>query len=185
VVDFHSTGGDKVTYRDELKNLALDWGVNAQEITFTSEFDSAWNLSLDHKIVNSLIQLSNVFMMPSVSESYSLVAQEAALSGKVIVFNFDFPPFRDIFGSNAIFRKYSSNIDVMNGMDGNTVTNYGPDKASLEERKSYERLYHRETAGMIAYRLRNYDNLVMQTHIRKDRNLDAVFKNELEPLIFA
>jgi glycosyltransferase involved in cell wall biosynthesis len=185
VVDFHSTGGDKVTYRDQLKNLAIDFGLNAQEITFTSEYCEAWHVSAPHKVVRDLMLLSNVFIMPSVSESYSLVTQEAAFLGKVIVLNFDFPPFRDIFGPNAIFRKYSSNIDIMNGMDGNTTTAYGPDKASEQERLSYERNYHRETAGMIAYRLRNYDNLAMQTRIRQTRNLDAVFKKELEPLMFS
>ena len=41
------------------------------------------------------------------------------------------------------------------------------------------------TAGQIAYRLRNHDNLAIQIKTRKERNLRAVFKKELEPLFYA
>lgn len=184
VVDFHSTGGDKLEYRDQLKEIAIDWGLNSQEILWTSEFKEEWKVEVGHEHVMALMRLSNVFVMPSVSESYSLVTQEAGLNKVVAVLNFDFPPFRDIFGPNAIYRKYSSNIDVMNGMDGNTNTAYGPGNASPEERKSYERRYHIETAGQVAARLRGYKDLAFSIFLRKYRNLDYVFKHELEPLLY-
>jgi hypothetical protein len=37
IVDFHSTGGDKVVYRNELKEVAIDYGLSADELLFTSE----------------------------------------------------------------------------------------------------------------------------------------------------
>jgi glycosyltransferase involved in cell wall biosynthesis len=184
IVDFHSTGGDKVDYRDELKTMAIDWGLNSDEIIWTSETYDDWAAEVDHSDVMSLMRMSNVFIMPSVSESYSLITQEAGMNKVVAVLNFDFPPFRDIFGQNAIYRKYSSNIDVMNGMDGNTTTEYGPTKASPEERKMHEKIYHKETAGMIAAKLRSYKDLALSIFLRKYRNLDYVFKQELEPLFF-
>ncbi len=185
VVDFHSTGGDKVTYRDELKGLALDWGLNAMEITFTSEFDPEWNVQIPHSSTAEMFALSNVFIQPSRSESYSLTTQEfIIISRGVLVLNQDFPPFRDIFGPDAIFRKYSSNIDVMNGMDGNTDTKYGPGDASNEERAFYEKTYHKETAGMIANQLRHNQGYARWIKIKKERNLQYVFKHELEPLIY-
>ncbi len=171
VVDFHSTGGDKVTYRDELKTTAIDWGLNQDEIIWTSEQRNDWTVEVDHKDVMALMRLSNVFIMPSVSESYSLVTQEASLNKMITVLNFDFPPFRDIFGPNAIYRKFSSNIDVMSGLDGNTTTAYDNEKA-----------YHIETAGQIASKLRSYKDLALSAFLRKYRNLDYVFKRELEPL---
>jgi hypothetical protein len=184
VNDFHSTGGDKITYRDELKAIAIDWGLNSEELLWTSELRDDWKVEIDHKHVMSFMRLSNVFMMPSVSESYSLVTQEAGLNKVIAVLNFDFPPFRDIFGPNAIYRKYSSNIDVMNGMDGNTSTSYGPGNASPEERKQYERNYHMETAGMIANRINGSIDLSLSIFLRKYRNFDYVFKHELEPLFY-
>jgi len=183
IVDFHSTGGDKVTYREELKKIGIDWGLNDFDLTFTSEFHESWRTSVPRKVVHDLFELSNVFIMPSVSESYSLITQEAALTKQVVVLNFDFPPFRDIFGENAIFRKYSSNVDIMNAQDGNTETKYGPANVSNDERKKWERDYHYTTAGMIASRLK-HPELALATRLRKERNLDYVFSHELEPLLY-
>src|SRR3990167_5186376 len=184
IVDFHSTGGDKVTYRDELKAMAIDWGLNSEELIWTSEVKDEWNAEINHEHVMSLMRLSNVFIMTSVSESYSLITQEAGLNKAVVVLNFDFPPFRDIFGPNAIYRKYSSAIDVLNGQDGNTNTKYGPNNASDEERKSHEKKYHIDTAGQIASKLRSYKDLALSIFLRKYRNLDYIFKNEFEPLLY-
>src|SRR3990167_4384255 len=184
VVDFHSTAGDKVTYRDELKQVGIDWGLAAGELIFTSEERPMWNYEMPHEQGADLMRLSNVFIMPSVSESYSLVTQEAGLCKQVVVLNYDFPPFRDIFGPNAIYRKYSSNVDALSGLDGNTNTEYGPNAASPEERKTYESRYHYETAGMIKSRLLDGGPMELSTFIRQHRNLQAVFKKELEPLIF-
>jgi len=182
VVDFHSTGGDKVTYRDDLKNIGIDWGLNKEELIFTSEVKEDWNVEVPYVDTQAIMRLSNVFIMPSKSESYSLVLQEAGIVGAVCVANFDFPPFRDIFGPNLIYRKYSSNIDIMNGMAGETNTLYGPGNISDEERPHHEKIYHRETAGMIAAKLNGYSNLALSSFLRKNRNLDYIFKHELEPL---
>lgn len=184
IVDFHSTGGDKLDYRDELKALAIDWGLNQDDLIWTSEFQETWRAEVPYKDTMSLMRLGNVFIMPSVSESYSLITQEAGLNKCIAVLNFDFPPFRDIFGPNAIYRKYSSNIDMLSGMSGNTNTDYGPNGISPEERKFHEKRYHTETAGMVVSKLRSYKDLAFSTFLRKFRNLDYVFKHELEPLLF-
>lgn len=185
VIDFHSTGGDKVVYRDELKAIGIDWGLNPQELSFTSEFSPDWSAQVPHTLVRQFQQFANVMIMPSRSESYSLVTQEAAsLGGVVTVLNKDFMPFRDIFGPGAIYRQYSANIAI-NGLDGVINTSYGPDSISQEERKFHEKNYHRETAGMIAYRLRNYEPMILRSKILKERNLDAVFKKQLEPLLYS
>lgn len=190
IADFHSTGGDKVTYRDELKALGLDWGLGPKELAFTSEFCEEWNVSVPHEAILAMFRFSNVFIMPSVSESYSLITQEAALAKNIIVLNQDFPPFRDIFGPRNIFRKYSSNWDVLAGFDeamrqgSHTGTEYGPANLSPQERIAHEKLYHTDTAGMIVDRLRNDEAMATNIWVRKNRWLDVVFKNELEPLLY-
>jgi len=184
VVDFHSTGGDKISYRDDLKNVGIDWGLNNQELLFTSEYKDEWNVEVPYEDALAIIRLANVFIMPSASESYSLITQEAGMNKCVVVLNQDFPPFRDIFGANAIFRKYSSNIDVLSGLSGNTNTRYGPDNASDQERIHHEKIYHKETAGMVVSKLRAYKDQALSTYLRQKRNLDYVFKHELEILFF-
>ena len=62
--------------------------------------------------------------MPSRSESFSLITQEAATAGNVLLLNRDFPPFMDVFGDAPYYGQFSSNIDALTGLDGDTVTNY-------------------------------------------------------------
>ena len=179
VVDFHSTGGDKVVYREDLKKIGIEYGLNAKELAFTSEFCEDWRVEVPHDVVTALFRISNVFVMSSVSESYSLITQEAALTGNIIVLNQDFPPFQDIFGTDAIFAKYSSNWIVSDGYDEamrdgeQTTTKYNDEHA-----------YHMKTAGKILDRLNNDIGFAMQRKIRKERGLDVIFKKELEPLLY-
>lgn len=190
IVDFHSTGGDKVTYRDELKNMGIDEGLTPKQLIFTSEFDKEWNLRVPWEATTKLLQYANIYMHPSVSETYSLTTQEAGIGGAVVVLNQDFPPFRDIYGPNAIYRKYSSNWDVMAGLKEaynertHTETKYGPAESPDFSRADFERAYHTETAGKIAYHLKNDPSLALQIHLRKNRNLEAVFQNHLRPLLY-
>ena len=140
---------------------------------------------MNHESVCQLFALSNVFIQPSVSESYGLTTQEFIMIARgVLVLNQDFPPFRDIFGPEAIFRKYSSNIDVLSGMDGNTTTNYGPGDATDDERKHYEKSYHKDTAGMILNQLKHTQGYSRWIKFKRERNLQAIFEKELQPLIY-
>lgn len=173
LVDFHSTGGDKVTYREDLHKIAIDWGLNDQDLTFTSEFHPHWKVSVPQKCVHDLFELSNVFIMPSKSETYSLITQEAALCGNLLVLNHDFAPFRDIYGKHAIYKQFSSNIGF-NGLDGNVDTTYGNEHG-----------YYHDVAMRIKYEIENNMVLAQQRRLRKFRNPIWVFKNELEPLLYS
>ena len=189
IVDFHSTGGDKVTYRDNIKQVAIDYGLGSDELLFTSELRPDWEAECPQSVVRDFQLLSNVFIMPSVSETYSLVVQEAALTKQVVVMNQDFPPFRAIYGENCIYKKYSSAFDVMADLaeglrpDSWTGTKYGPDKLPEEGRKEAEKQYHRGTAGEIAARLK-HPEMALSRFLMKNRNLQTVFKKELEILFY-
>lgn len=189
IADFHSTGGDKVTYRDELKQIGIDYGLNQDELIFLSEQNDSWSHEVPQQVIAHLQVLANVFILPSVSETYSLIAQEAGLMKQVMVLNYDFPPFRSIYGENAIYRKYSSRFDVLadpsEAINEGSATNtqYGPATLPVDARKAAEREYHRETAGMIVARLR-HPEMAMAIYLRKNRNLQAVFKKEMEPLFY-
>jgi len=172
-VDFHSTGKDKNEYREELKSIAISKGLNNYEVLFISEQDESLKLESPRQMVKDFMCISNVFILPSRSETFSLVAQEAGLTGNFMVLNFDFPPMRSIYGDYPIYRKFSSNINVNDGMDGETNTKYGDEDA-----------YFRDIAGYINYMLEHDRVLAMRTKIRKDFNMHAVFKKYLEPLMY-
>lgn len=190
IVDFHSTGGDKLTYRDELKEVAIDYGLSQDELIWTSEVTEEWSHEVPQSVVRDFFLLSNVFIMPSVSETYSLITQEAMLCGNVVVLNQDFAPFRAIYGENPLYKKYSAAGDLMADTEeyrtGNswTGTQYGSADLPPDARKNAEKMYHRGTAGMIANRLR-YPEQAQKTWVRKERNLIAVFKKYLEPLFYS
>ena len=172
VVDFHSTGGDKVEYRKQLKQIGIDWGLNDEELVFTSEQRSDWNVEVPYGVVSDLFHISNLFIIPSTSESYSLITQEAGLCGVVLLANRDFPPFRDIFGWALHQAPFSSNIDALSGLDGDTTTEV-----------TNEKQFYGDIARLLNYDLENERSIVLKTFLRKERNLDSLFKKELEPLL--
>ncbi len=190
VADFHSTGPEKIAYRDKCKEVAIDYGLNSNELTWLSEENEKWKYEVPQNYIACLQMISNVFIMPSVSETYSLIAQEAALCKQVVVLNGDFPPFRSIYGENAIYRKYSSAYDMMASPEDAltptswTETKYGPANLPDQARKQAEKGYHRDTAGMIAERLK-HPEMALSIFLRKNRNLQYNFKHELEPNFYA
>jgi len=173
VCDFHSTGGDKVTYRDELKAMMPEMGLNAVDVTFTSEFDKSLHMRAPREMVRDLMLLCNVFVQASKSETYSLIAQEAALCGAFLVLNRDFPVFRSVYGPKATYWQFSSAVNALTGEDGATNTEYDDPAA-----------FYRCVAGRIAYELQHNPVLAQMTRIRKERNPRAVFKRYIEPLFY-
>lgn len=169
--DFQSTGGDKVTYREELRDLALQQGV-VDDVIFMSEVDSSAQMEIPHTAVLDLFTLSNVFLMPSKSETYSLVTQEAMMRGNFCIVNHDFAPFRQIFGGNAIYKPFSANI-AFDGYDGEINTTYGNPNGFFED-----------MARAVKYFLAHDTTIKAKTWVRTQRNTRAVFKNYLEPLLF-
>lgn len=171
ILDFHSTGGDKVTYREEMKVRGKELGLTDQELSFFSEFDPQFKYEAPHAVVKDLMSISNIFIMPSVSETYSLVTQEAILTGNFIFLNQDFAPFRSIFGDLPKYYQFSSAIG-MDGYDGAITTTY----SSLEN-------YFNDMAQYAKYMLTYDKALALRTETRRDRNLYSVFQNYLEPLL--
>ena len=171
IMDFHSTGGDKVIYRNEMLELAKELNCT-DDVIFFSQEDKKYEYEAPHQVVRDFMVISNIFIMPSRSETYSLVVQEAALCGNFVILNHDFLPFRSIFGELPKYYQFSANIG-MNGLDGSTQTDYSDRDA-----------YFFSIAAYIRYMITFDKTLAFRTQLRKTRNLYAVFKNYLEPLLF-
>jgi glycosyltransferase involved in cell wall biosynthesis len=171
-LDFHSTGGDKPTYRNELKELGKRLGLADKELTFISEYDKSVRLECPHQIVKDFMCISNVFCLPSRSETFSLVAQEAAITGNLVILNFDFPPMRSIYGDYPLYRKFSSNININDGCNGETNTKYDNEDG-----------FFGEIARRVMYEIKHSRTSALRTKIRQEHNLNAVFKQYLGPLL--
>lgn len=174
IVDFQSTGGDKVVYREELKKLAVDLGMSSTDLTFMSEFDKSCILQTPKKVVRDLFLLSNVYIHPSKSETYSLTTQEARACRNQLVLNHDFPPMRSIYGAGPIYRKFSSCVDVMTGENGSTDVKYN---SGVDN-------YCADVAKAILYYLDAQPALSGSTETRVNKNIYTVFRKHIEPLLF-
>lgn len=170
---FHSTGGDKVEYKKWLYDEAHRVGLSDEEFVFTCDYDESLRVHCPREMIKDFFTLSNVFVLPSRSESFSLIALEAGLSANLMVLNFDFPPLR-FWGDQHIWAKFSSNIDAMTGFDGNTDVSYHPNKEA----------YARDVALQIVARLRSNAVIRTKTELRQRYNLDFCFKAYWEPIIY-
>jgi len=166
IVDFHSTAGDKVDYRDEMKHWAWERDL---PVLFTSDLPDAGYV-IPHKAVMDLLEFADVLVHPSRSECDPLVIPEAAWKRCGLVLNFDLSPLHQYAG-RAQFGKFGSNVNLLTGMAGQTFTEY-------EDREGYMT----GVAMGIAYQLQNDRVLALHREIRKRRSLRAVWRR-LEPLI--
>jgi hypothetical protein len=171
--DFQSTGGDKVVYREKLRELSQELGAG-DCVTFLSEFDDLAHMEVSHDIVLDLFTLSNVFALGSKSETYSLIAQEAMLKGNFCILNQDFAPFRQIYGKNALYKQFDGANIAISGFNGEIKTEYEDINA-----------HYRDMATALKYYLENDKVLKAKTWVRTRRNPDYVFREYIEPLIMA
>lgn len=174
IIDFHSTGGDKVTYRDEMKKMAQEWGmVDKVDILWTSEWREETKHRVPREVVKDLKVLSELCIHPSTSETYSLVVQESMLCKNFCVLNHHFPAMRDIYGSkNVLYEPFGGAVNALDMENGSTNLHI-----------TDERLHFENLAKKVRYFLENDWAIAQFRFIRKYRNTDYVFKNELEPLL--
>ncbi len=176
IASFHSTGRHFLDYREEILREMKELGLSEDEVVFTNRIELLDDVSEDdlrryqvempHKVVVDLFHLSNIYVHPSASETYSLVCQEAAACGNLLYLNDDFPPMRDVFGPAATYVKFSSSL---------FTTTYRPS----------EHAYYAEIARKIVHAVQYEKTIQQRTRLRQTRNLDFVFKHYLEPLLYA
>lgn len=170
--NFQSTGDDKVVLMEECRALARELQVE-DRITFISEFDDALKTEAPHQIVLDLFTLSNIFCLPSRSETYSLITQEAMLKGNLCILNHDFPAFHQIFGDKALYRQFDGAEIAFDGFDGKTETQHTDIQAYMHER----------IAIPLKAWLEHEKVLKGKTWVRTQRNPDYIFRQYIEPLI--
>jgi len=174
--DFHSSSDDpkdpKLIYRNELKKIAGEWGLTPEDYLFTSEFMPELKVRVPSEVVSDLFDISNIFFMSSGSESYSLVTQEAAMKGNLLILNRNFPPFTEIFGEDNLLFPCQSGVQIMDRIEGETSTKFS------DEKEAYLTLAKQVEANLATKQYKTRRKLL------KERTPEYIFKNELEPLLF-
>ena len=156
--------GEKKEIENILK-LAEGEGLTREEVIFTSLVDAPqWEHGVPHKVVSDLFLLSNLFIFPSVSENCPLILLEAAACKNLLVLNNSFPVFKDFFGGEALYFEFGSVIKNVDYKD-------------IEQ-------YFYEVAMIIVGELNNNKVYNSNVHLRKNFNLDYIFRNKLEPIFY-
>lgn len=150
---------------EQMIELGVKYGLVRSEILFTSKEGHENGIPRD--AVSDFFRLSNVFIMPSISENCSLILLEAMLSGNMLVLNKDCTGLQEFGGANAQYHKFG-NIDmgIRNKEDALTSDNYLKDIARIIKSE-----YETNKA------------LKAKANVLKNFNLDETFK-QIENLYF-
>ncbi len=164
-----------MVYRNEMKQIAKEWGlIDREDILWMSDWSAETAYHTPRAVVRDMKLLADLCIHPSTSETYSLVVQESMLSKNFCVLNHHFPAMRDIYGSkNVLYEPFGGAVNVLDMDNGATTLNI-----------SDEKLHFDNLAKKVRYFLENDWTLAQFRFVRKFRNTDYVFKNELEPLLF-
>lgn len=124
-----------------------------------------WKYCVPARTVRELNLLANIFIFTSDTECCSLIQAEAAVSGKFMVLNRDFPPMLEFASRNTMTFEFKKN---------------DPDDSGVIARRYYECV-----AREILLEFRNESSMTNATLARtKVYNRDWVFLNQIEPLLW-
>lgn len=136
----------------------------AEEFIFSSEFDgNRFQSGLPKRVLRELMLLSNVFIFPSIEESFGLVMPEAALSGAFMVLNKDLDAAAEVMAHQGAYFGFGSRDRQLH------VDNW-------EE-------YLNNVAGAILARMRRNEVVQTKTWTRQRLNMDRLYFEVYAPLM--
>lgn len=156
--------------KEEIKakiELAKAEGLTEDNFIFTSEIlGEAAASQVPRHVVKDLMQISNLFIFPSLSEVCSNVLLEASMSKQLLVLNRDFNSFFDF------------------GEDGRTVLSFHFGSMVMPGFKFRDRDAYTTLAKVITQQLKNNKPDLQMRRILKDCNLNAIYRKQLEPILY-
>ena len=173
-----SNGEQEIDY---LKKLESESFLSKEELLFTSTFDSEWckesevdiKLGLPRAVVQDLLRLSDLFILPSISECCSMVMLEAAANKNLMILNQDLWSLHE-FGGQIMNNSTSKNALYMEfGSCTRPIANYSP---------SEEEWYANKAQEILDYQNSNQAINFFKT-VRKRHNPEWVYFNQIEPLL--
>jgi hypothetical protein len=100
-----TSGGAKARV-DEYKQQAQEMGIK-DNIIFMNDYPE-WVSNVDYDTVQKLWKITNLFIMPSLSETTSLMLLEAMAHRCLIIANENFPLYKEILGNGAIYHQFGT-----------------------------------------------------------------------------
>lgn len=165
--DFPSTDVQPEIYKNQIKSLGVNYSLSPNDIVFTSEY--GFSKGLSNQSVVELFSLSNLYICPSKSESFSLTLLEAAQQGNFLVVNENVASLKEIGGKlSAYFMKWDAR-----SMGQDIIL---ADGAS-------EPAYYAYHAEQIWRKIKENPVMKAKTISRKKFSRQWIWKHQLNPLL--
>lgn len=165
--DFTCSNTPPDEYKAAIRYVGDFYGLSDDDIVFTSDYGYSNGFPRDG--VLDLFLLSNMFICPSLSESFSLTMLEAASRGNFLVINECVPALREI---GELLGAYFVKWDAM-VFDTLKKQKYTPS----------EKIYYQTHSVKIIRRMEDDQTCHAKSMIRRRFNPDWVWENQLKDLI--
>lgn len=165
--DFPCTDTEATSYKERIREIGIQYGLTSQQIVFTSE--QGYPTGFPNESVLELFSLSNVYICPSMSESFGLTVLEAAREGNFIILNENVPSLKEIGKYlGAYFMKWDARC-----MGYSLSQTYEPSEAT----------YYGIHARHILEELKKNSVIKAKTQIRQRFNKEWIWHHQMQPLI--
>lgn len=164
--DFPSSDIDSQVYKSKIMSLAKTYELPPDRVVFTSE--QGFPLGFPRKSVLDLFSLSNLFVLPSFSESFGLTVLEAASRGNFLVLNRTVPALEELGDRlNAYY------------MDWPALTFDGVTTPTYANPRDYYEKHAKKITDLMMQNLVLYAKNLIRTHY----NQEWIWHNQLEPIL--
>ena len=165
--DFKSLDTEPEKYKTMISLVGCKSGLDPEDIAFTS--DLGFEQGFSRKGVLELLSLSNLFICPSLSESFGLTVLEAASKGNFLIVNEAVPALEELGEKlHAYFMRWDAR-------------NFGFD--TKETYKPSEEAYYEFHAAKVVTLMKENPVLYAKTIARQRFSPEWVWRNQLEPLL--
>jgi glycosyltransferase involved in cell wall biosynthesis len=161
-----ATGRQQKEDMEQYTHMARNNGLGPKEFAFTSEFATDYEVGISKRLLMELMQCSNLFIFPTVSESFGLVLPEACLAGGVLpVINSDLEVLKEITHDRGLRFPF------------------GSFNRKLEHKEGGEKRYFEGIAGVIIDRLIEEESIACKSIMRQYLNMDYLYDRVYWPMM--
>lgn len=151
-----------------IRKIADEKGLPPENLGFSSELDEKWENGVPPEVVHDLLQISNLFIFPSSSETFSYSLAEAAVSKNLLLLNQNLEVMTELAGDTAEYVK--------------TMSDYAGKKIT-EDYKDGEDGYCAARADEVWTQIKTNKVLMAQRRWLRDFRAQSIWEEQMKPLI--
>jgi glycosyltransferase involved in cell wall biosynthesis len=181
VCDSYANAEREQALARDLQEQARSLGLSEDECVVTSLVQSRWAAQVGHKIefgvpnqvVGELMQLADLFVLPSLSEACSMIMLEAGLTKNLTVLNRDLETTSEFLGPESEPEATDRGLTFSFGSAKRAIGGYLPD----------EETWYADRARMVIEAQEHDRAISFFKYVRKYHSPAWVYENQLQPLL--